>query len=217
MSSTAADRHSPLGLFPSKVVPWLCDCVVEALRSRPFSRRTEWPYRHWIRHFFQFHNQFHNGTHPRPFAEQDLNLYLEHKAVDDIIATSEQSQAVANLLFLYVHALEQLLDRIRGALQAGKAKRSLAVLNSWQSMVQSLLNGLRKTTCCYRFRLLRFCRSKTGIEVMAHFDSRSKTQRLIFRRVGCRRLNPARVNSVPVGLNKNLGGSVGPIEGGLSD
>jgi hypothetical protein len=49
--------------------PRLYDCVVEALRSRHYSRRTEEAYLHWIRRFLAFHG----GTHPRELAEKDLN------------------------------------------------------------------------------------------------------------------------------------------------
>jgi hypothetical protein len=46
--------------------------VVEALRSRHYSRRTEEAYLHWIRRFLGFHD----GAHARQLAEQDLNRFL---------------------------------------------------------------------------------------------------------------------------------------------
>jgi hypothetical protein len=41
MSNSAAGGRSPLGLFPGQPAPRLYDSVVEALRSRHYSRRTE--------------------------------------------------------------------------------------------------------------------------------------------------------------------------------
>jgi hypothetical protein len=55
MSSSAADRRTPLGLFPGQLAPRLYDCVGEALRSRYHSRRTEEAYLHWIHRFLRFH------------------------------------------------------------------------------------------------------------------------------------------------------------------
>jgi hypothetical protein len=63
MTNSAADRRSPLGLFSGQPKPRLYDCVLEALRSRPYSRRTEEAYLHGIRRFLAFHN----GTRPGPF------------------------------------------------------------------------------------------------------------------------------------------------------
>lgn len=118
MSSSAADRRSPLGLFPGQPTPRLYGCVVEALRSRHYSRRTEEAYLHWIRRFLRFHD----GAHPRQLAEQDLNRFLTHLAVDENVAASTQNQALAAVLFLYEHVLEQPLDRIEGVVRARKPK-----------------------------------------------------------------------------------------------
>ena len=37
MNDFAADRRSPLGQFPGQRTPRLCDCVVEALRTRRYA------------------------------------------------------------------------------------------------------------------------------------------------------------------------------------
>jgi site-specific recombinase XerD len=80
-----------LGLFPGKPTPRLYDRVVEALRTRHYSRRTEEAYLHWIRRFLLFHN----GTHPRELAESDVNRFLTHLAVGAKVAASTQNQALA--------------------------------------------------------------------------------------------------------------------------
>ena len=78
MSNSVVDPRSPLGLFSGQPKPRLYDCVVDALRSRHYSRRTEEAYIHWIRRFLAFHR----GTHPRELAEKDLNLEISAVADD---------------------------------------------------------------------------------------------------------------------------------------
>jgi len=46
MNDFAADRRSPLRQFPGQRTPRLCDCVVEALRTRRYSPCTEEPHLH---------------------------------------------------------------------------------------------------------------------------------------------------------------------------
>ena len=65
MTYSTAYLRSPLGLLPGQPAPRLYDRVVEVLRTRHYSRRTEEAYVHWIRHFLLFHN----GRHPREMAE----------------------------------------------------------------------------------------------------------------------------------------------------
>ncbi len=48
MNQLSSERRSPLELCPGKPKPRLYDCVLEALRSRHYSRRTEEAYLHWI-------------------------------------------------------------------------------------------------------------------------------------------------------------------------
>jgi site-specific recombinase XerD len=90
--------------------------VVEVLRARHYSRRTEEAYVHWIRRFLLFHK----GTHPRELAESNLNRFLTHLAVSENVAASTQNQALAAVLVLYEHVLEQPLDRIEGVVRARK-------------------------------------------------------------------------------------------------
>jgi site-specific recombinase XerD len=71
--------------------------VVEALRSRHYSRRTEEAYLHWIRRFLAFHG----GIHPRELAESDVNRFLTHLAISENVAAPTQNQALAAVLFPY--------------------------------------------------------------------------------------------------------------------
>ncbi len=118
-SPTAAVRGFPLGTFPGQPTPRLYDRVVEVLRARHYSRRTEEASIHWIRRFILFHKR----THPRELAEGDVNRFLTHLAVKENVAASTQNQALAALLFLYEHVLEKPLNRIEGVVRARKPKR----------------------------------------------------------------------------------------------
>ena len=51
MNNSPACRPSPLELVPGQPAPRLYDAVVEVLRTRHYSRRTEEAYLHWIRRF----------------------------------------------------------------------------------------------------------------------------------------------------------------------
>ena len=122
-NSTACGRPA-LGLLPDQPTPRLYDRVVEVLRGRHYSHRTEEAYIHWIRRFLLFHAQ----AHPRELTEGDVNRFLTHLAVKENVAASTQNQALAALLFLYEHVLEQPLNRLEGVVRARKAKRLPTVL-----------------------------------------------------------------------------------------
>ena len=84
MNTASADRQSPLGLFPGQPKPRLYDRVVEALRTRHYSRRTEQAYIHWIRRFILFHAP----NHPRQLKEGDVNRFLSHLAMKQNVASA---------------------------------------------------------------------------------------------------------------------------------
>ena len=91
MNDSAADRRSPLGLFPGQSAPRLYDRVLEVLRTRHYTRRTEEAHLHSIRRFLLFHN----GTHPCELAENDVNGFLIHLAVGEkVAASSERSEII---------------------------------------------------------------------------------------------------------------------------
>ena len=98
--------------------------MVEALRTRHYSRRTEEAYLHWSSRFIRFHN----GKHPRELAEPEVNRFLTHLAVEQNVAASTQNQALAALLFLYGHVLEKPLNRVEGVVRARRPKRLPVVL-----------------------------------------------------------------------------------------
>jgi len=129
----------PLGLFPGQPAPRLYDHMVEALRTRYYSRRTEEAYVHWSSRFIRFHS----GKHPRELVEPEVNRLLTHLAVTQNVAASTQNQALAALLFLYEHVLEKPLNRLEGVVRARRPKRVPVVLTREEvGAVLAHLNGV---------------------------------------------------------------------------
>lgn len=139
MEKASARRRTPLGLFADRPLPRLYDRIIEVFRVRHYSRRTEQAYVHWIRRFIEYHNH----RHPRGLGEADVNRFLTHLAVREHVAASTQNQALAAILFLYQHVLEQPLDRIDGVVRANRPKRLPVVLT--QDEVARVLAGMRGT------------------------------------------------------------------------
>ena len=113
------------GLFPGQPEPRLYDRVVETLRTRHYSRRREEAYVHWIRRFILFHH----ARHPRELATGDMNRFLTHLAMEQNVAASTQKQALAAVLFLHDHVLEQPLNRVEGVVRARQPRQLPVVLS----------------------------------------------------------------------------------------
>jgi hypothetical protein len=56
------------------------------LRRKHYSIRTEKSYLRWIRQFLNFHNQ----RHPREMGAMELEMFLNHLALDRRVAASTQ-------------------------------------------------------------------------------------------------------------------------------
>jgi integron integrase len=128
----------PLGLFPGGPEPRLYDRLVEVLRARHYSPRTEEAYVHWIRRYIAFHAY----EHPRGLGEEAVNRFLTHLAVKEHVSASTQNQALAAVLFLYQHVLAQPLDRIGGVIRARRNRKVPVVLTPDEvSRVMAHLSG----------------------------------------------------------------------------
>ena len=141
--------------------PRLIDQVIEALRSRHYSRRTEQAYVLWVKRFIRFHRM----RHPKDMGEAEINVFLTHLAVDAKVSASTQNQALSALLFLYRYVFGVELGDLGDVVRARKSQHipivmtraeSRAVLDQMSGdtkLMASLLygSGLRLSEClCLR-------------------------------------------------------------------
>lgn len=112
---TSITGFKPLGLRPDQSSPRLHDAVVEAMRVRHLSIRTEKAYLGWIKRFLLFHDR----RHPAEMGVKDINAFLTNLAVKRQVSASTQNQALAALLFLY----QQVLQIDPGLIEAVRAHR----------------------------------------------------------------------------------------------
>ena len=81
-------------------------------------------------------------------SEEDVNAFLTDLAVTHNVAASTQNQALAAILFLYEHVLEQPLDRVEGVVRARKPKRVPVCLSRGEvpAMFEQL-RGVPRVVC----------------------------------------------------------------------
>lgn len=117
----------------------LLQAVRHKARARRLSPRTERTYIGWIRRFIRFHGL----RHPTDLAEAEVAAFLNHLAVDRLVASSTQTQALCALLFLYTHVLGRPLGRIQDFTWARSRSRVPVVLT--REEVERVLRELRGT------------------------------------------------------------------------
>jgi integron integrase len=104
--------------------PKLMDQLREALRSRHYSTRTEKAYCLWVKRFIYYHGL----RHPADMAEEEINVFLTHLAIDDKVSASTQTQALSALLFLYRNVLGREVGALGGLVRARKSNRLPVVM-----------------------------------------------------------------------------------------
>ncbi|MEW8333637.1 MAG: integron integrase [Candidatus Thiodiazotropha sp.] len=111
--------------------------VVNQIRVRHYSRRTEETYLHWIKRYIFYHNK----RHPNEMGERQVAQFLTYLAVHGNVAASTQNIALNALVFMYRHVLERPLDHINGIVRAKKPQRLPVVLT--QQEVSRLLSNMK--------------------------------------------------------------------------
>ncbi len=111
--------------------------LIEAIRVRHYSRRTEEAYVHWVKRFIFYHNM----RHPEEMAEKEVSAFLSWLAVSRNVAANTQNQALNALVFLYRHVIERPLQEINGVTRAKKPQRLPVVLTPVE--VARLLSNLK--------------------------------------------------------------------------
>lgn len=99
------------------------------MRTKHFSRLTEEAYVRWMVRYVRFHGM----RHPRTLGEREMREFLSHLAVDQNVAASTQSQALAALLFLYVEVLRDPVPWIADVIRARRSQR-LPVVMTWDEV-----------------------------------------------------------------------------------
>jgi integron integrase len=141
--------------------PRLIDQLVETLRARHYSLRTEQAYVLWVKRFIRFNRM----RHPKDMGEAEVNTFLTHLAVDTKVSASTQNQALSALLFLYRYVfgieLGDLGDVVRArksqhipiVMTRAEARAVLEQMSGDTKLMASLLygSGLRLSEClCLR-------------------------------------------------------------------
>jgi integron integrase len=126
MENTPEVKPSPK-LFPS---------IVERLRVKHYSKRTEEAYIQWIKRFILHHDK----RHPRDMGMAEVEAFLTHLAVARNVSASTQNQAKSALLFLYEEVLGQRFPPLENTTKV-VAKKQLPVVLSTQE-VQAILSRL---------------------------------------------------------------------------
>lgn len=111
--------------------------LIEAIRVRHYSIRTEQAYVQWTKRFINFHNM----RHPAQMGEQEVASFLTWLAVSRNVAANTQNQALNALVFLYRHVLEQPLQEVSGVTRAKKPQKLPVVLTTQE--VSQLLSALK--------------------------------------------------------------------------
>ena len=135
----------------------LLDQVREKIRLKHYSYRTENSYVAWIRRYILFHQK----RHPAEMAEQEIEAFLSHLAIQKNVSASTQNQAFNALLFLYRHVLgielKEQIDAVRAkrpsrlptVFSTSEVSRALDAMTGTQKLIGKLLygSGLRLMEC----------------------------------------------------------------------
>ncbi len=132
----AVQNPSPVKTAIRRSNDGLLEDVKRAMRSRHYSPRTEQSYCHWIKQFILFHK----GRHPSGMAESEINTFLTHLAVDEMVSASTQNQALSALLFLFRHVFNREVGDLGKVIRARKPQRRPIVMSRIE--VKSVLANL---------------------------------------------------------------------------
>lgn len=105
--------------------PKLLDIMVEELRARHYSARTEKSYLQWVRRFIRFHRM----RHPAEMGAAEVNEFVTSLAVDSGVSASTQTQALSAVLFLYRYVLGMDIGELEGLVRARKSAHLPVVMN----------------------------------------------------------------------------------------
>ena len=116
--------------------PKLLTIVRDKIRAKHYSYRTEHSYIGWIRRFILFNDK----RHPIDMGAAEVERFLTHLAIERHVSAPTQNQALAAILFLYRHVLEQELPWLENVVRARRSDHLPVVLGRRE--VHALLGQL---------------------------------------------------------------------------
>lgn len=136
-SSTASTNQKP-----ARNEAWVqaINTMVNSMRLKHLSFRTEQSYLTWMRQFYRFVQ----GLAPNKLNSTHVIDFLTFLAVERNVAKSTQSQAFCSILFFYRHVLKQEITELSRSVRSKRKERLPSVLS--QGEVQRLLQQMSGNT-----------------------------------------------------------------------
>lgn len=131
--------------------PDVFTALIKAIRARNYSIRTEQSYVAWLARFIAFHK----NKHPSSLNADDIAAYLTYLAVNRMVASSTQRQALNAIVFYYKKVLGQSLDEMGDFTLAKKPARLPVVLSARE--VDRLLHQIKEPVYQLMASLLYGC------------------------------------------------------------
>lgn len=119
--------------------PKLLERMTIALRTKHYALSTERTYVSWARQYILFHGK----RHPDSMGAREIEAFLSHLAIDRHVSATTQNQALAALIFLYRHVLDQDFPWLEHLVRAKPSRRLPVVLS--QAETARLLRHVRGT------------------------------------------------------------------------
>jgi integron integrase len=118
----------------------LIDQVVDVIRKKHYSIRTEEAYLQWIKRFIYFHGK----RHPKNMGEAEISQYISYLATVGNVAASTQNQALNAIVFLYKKVLKIDLGDFGPMERAKRPKRLPTVLTKAEvSRILHVMPGIQ--------------------------------------------------------------------------
>ncbi len=135
-----------MGVYMSrqKITSPLLNKLIDAIRLRHYSIRTEQAYVDWTKRFIFFHNK----RHPTEMGEKEVTAFLTHLAVNRNVAPSTQNQALNALCFLYKAVLDRPLGNIQGVRAKKKKKLPVVLSRDEVACLFKYLDGIHWLSAC---------------------------------------------------------------------
>jgi integron integrase len=119
--------------------PKLIEEVINYLRLKHYSIRTEEAYVNWIKRFIIYHNK----RNPIEMGDKEIREYLTKLAVKDKVAASTQNQALCAIIFLYKEVLKKKVGELENMIWSSRPKKLPVVFS--KDEVRKVLNNLKGT------------------------------------------------------------------------